>query len=255
MWPCTDEGSKLGTGMNNVAIIRRSKDAREEPAYTIPEAAHYLRLPEATLRSWVVGRPYPVKSGRRYFQPVILMPEPGLRLLSFINLVEAHVLSAIRREHRVALQKVRDAAGYFRRHMRSEHPFAEHKIETDGVDLFVRKLGNLINVSENGQLAMREVLDAHLKRIERDSAGHAVRLYVFTRNLNGDNGSQEPKVVCIDPAISFGRPVLSGTGIPTAVIANRYKAGESIDQLAADYGRQRPEIEDAIRCELPAEAA
>src|SRR5271169_6073906 len=169
--------------MKNAATNRRSMDAREEPAYTIPEAAHYLRLPVATMRSWVVGRAYPVKAGRRYFQPVILLPEPGVRLLSFVNLVEAHVLSAIRREHRVALQKVRNAAAYFRRDMHSEHPFAEHKIETDGVDLFVRKLGNLINVSENGQLAMREVLDAHLKRIERDPAGHAVRLYVFTRNL------------------------------------------------------------------------
>lgn len=47
-----------------------------------------------------------------------------------------------------------------------------------------------------------------------------------------------------------------GSGIPTAVIAERYKAGESIQDLAADYGRAPEEIEEAIRCELRlAEAA
>jgi uncharacterized protein (DUF433 family) len=55
--------------------------------------------------------------------------------------------------------------------------------------------------------------------------------------------------------VSFGRPVLAGTGIPTAVIAERYKAGESMDDLADDYGRRRLEIEEAIRCELSVEAA
>jgi uncharacterized protein (DUF433 family) len=49
--------------------------------------------------------------------------------------------------------------------------------------------------------------------------------------------------------------VLAGTGIPTAIVAERYKAGESIDELAEDYGRSRKEIEEAIRCELWLEAA
>lgn len=63
------------------------------------------------------------------------------------------------------------------------------------------------------------------------------------------HGRRAPAVV-IDPRISFGRPVLAGSGIPTAVIAEQYKAGESVDELADDYGRKRLEIEEAIRCEL-----
>jgi uncharacterized protein (DUF433 family) len=59
----------------------------------------------------------------------------------------------------------------------------------------------------------------------------------------------------IDPRIAFGRPVLVGTGIPTAVVAERYKAGESVDDLAGDYGRDRLEIEEALRCELDVAAA
>ena len=59
----------------------------------------------------------------------------------------------------------------------------------------------------------------------------------------------------IDPHVSFGRPVITGTGILTAVIAERYKAGEAIAELAEDYGRESLEIEEAIRCELTSRAA
>lgn len=38
-------------------------DRREQPAYPLAEAARYLKLPPATLRSWVAERPYP-KAGR-----------------------------------------------------------------------------------------------------------------------------------------------------------------------------------------------
>jgi len=76
-------------------------------------------------------------------------------------------------------------------------------------------------------------------------------LYPFTRKRDAN----EPRVIVIDPRRSFGRPVLVGTGIPTAIVAERYKAGETVDQLADDYGRARLEIEEAIRCELFLEAA
>lgn len=228
-----------------------SEDPREAPAYTLAEVSHYLNLPQATVRSWVVGRPYPVKSGQRYFQPVTVAPGRPFQGLSFLNLVEIHVLSAIRREYHVPLAKVRKAIAYLRREFGSQHPLAEHKIETDGRKIFVRWLGKLIGVSEEGQLAMPEIVDVYLKRIDWDSAGLARRLYPFTRKAE----LSEPKVIVMDPFVSFGRPVLVGTGIPTAIIAERFKAGETSDQLAHDYGRQRVEIEEAIRCELRVEAA
>lgn len=227
------------------------EDPRELPSYSVRETAHYLRIPVATVRSWVLGRWYPTGRGKRRFAPIISLPAPDRPLLSFVNIVETHVLDAIRREHNVPLHKVRTALDYLKRRLPSDHPLADQSFETDGSDLFIEKLGQLINVSREGQLAMRELLDAHLRRIQRDPSGLAVRLYLFTRK----GSSEEPRVVVIDPLVSFGKPVLAGTGVPTAVIAERYKAGESIDDLADDYGRQRSEIEEAIRCELEVEAA
>jgi uncharacterized protein (DUF433 family) len=119
------------------------------------------------------------------------------------------------------------------------------------MDLFVERYGQLINVTQQGQLAMRSVLRVYLSRIERDAAGVPIKLYLFTRRRSAD----EPKVIAMDPYVSFGRPVLAGTGIPTAIIAERYKAGESIEDLACDYERPPHDIEEALRCELATKAA
>jgi uncharacterized protein (DUF433 family) len=227
------------------------KSLEEKPAYSIAEASRYLSIPAATLRSWVAGRKYPTGSGPKFFRPIIQLPDDARAGLSFVNLVEAHVLDAIRRHHQLPLNKIREAIHYLRKHFSSKHPLAEQRFQTDGIDLFVNRLDQLINVTKSGQLALLEILKAHLHRIEHDASGTAVRLYPFTRKRD----LHEPKVVVIDPHISYGRPVLVGTGIPTAVVAERYKAGESIDELAEDYGRSRKEIEEAIRCELWLEAA
>ncbi len=179
------------------------------------------------------------------------LPQHRPPVLSFVNLVEVHVLDALRREHQIPLDQVRVAIDYLRRKLGVRHPLADQDLETDGLDIFVQKYGQLINITREGQLAIRQLLQAHLRRIDRDPSGLAVRLYPFTRKRLGE----EPKAVVIDPLIAFGRPVLAGTGIRTAIVADRYKGGESVDDLAKDYGRQRLEIEEAIRCELQRDAA
>jgi len=226
-------------------------DPRCLPAYRVVEAARYLNIPTSTLRSWVSGQQYQTQRGPQFFQPVIAPGAKKPPLLSFLNLVEAHVLDAIRREHGIPLPKIRIALDYVSRRFPSEHPLATQEFASDGLNLFIEKYGQLINISQAGQLAMREILEAYLQRIERDLLGLPCRLYPFTRK----GTPHEPRAVVIDPYVSFGRPVLTGTGVPTAVIADRYKAGECIESLADDYGRDRLEIEDAIRSELQVEAA
>jgi uncharacterized protein (DUF433 family) len=128
----------------------------------------------------------------------------------------------------------------------SKHPLAEHQFQTNGVDLFVEEYGELINVGTGGQLAMKEILEAYLTRVEHDPSGRAARLYPFIRLT----GTDQPKNVVINPYVSFGKPVITGTGLPTRVVAERFKAGDSIPQIAANYGRKEEEIDDAIRYEL-----
>src|SRR5713226_8557000 len=117
-------------------------DPRKVPTYGIAEAAHYLDIPVATLRSWVAGRAYPISGGKRFFQPIIDIADKKGKNLSCINLIEAHVLDAIRRrEHKIQLPKIRQAIAYLKREFHSKHPLADQQFETDGLDLFVQKYG------------------------------------------------------------------------------------------------------------------
>jgi uncharacterized protein (DUF433 family) len=241
---------------------QRSLDPRERPNYRLPEAAHYLRIPESTLRMWIFGQSYPTTSGRRVSRPLITVADVDPPRLSFLNMVEAHVLSAIRYQHGVQLPAVRRAVEYVRHEFGSRHPLAEEQFETDGVNLFVKRLDMLLDVSSLGQFAMREILSALLKRIDRDERGLALRLYPFSRRpvVAAREGAvpvlaNSPRFIVIDPRVGFGRPVLAGTGITTLTIAERFDAGESIEELATDYGRSHEEIEEAIRCELTRDAA
>src|ERR1035441_10090269 len=124
---------------------RESGDPRLSPAYPVAEAAHYLRMPEETLRSWVVGRLYPVAGRSKRSRPLIHLDDPNRQYLSFINLVEAHVLAAIRRHHGVKLPKIRKALDYVQRTLEVERPLIDENFQTDRLDLFVERYGELIS--------------------------------------------------------------------------------------------------------------
>jgi len=219
---------------------------RRTPAYPFIEAAHYLNMPVSTLRAWCIGQDYKVNGSTLRFRPLIELDGTRSEGLSFLNLVEAHVLAAIRRKHDIPLPKVRDALAFMQARMNSPRPLVERSFQTDGVSLFVEELSSLVNVTHEGQIEMKDLLMAHLHRIERDPAGLPIRLFPFTRT-----GTQEREApVQIDPTIAFGRPSLRGRAVPTAVLADRFKAGEPMTELASDFGVTVEVIEDAIRCEL-----
>ncbi len=218
------------------------KDIKEMPAYTVLEAAHYLSVPQATVRYW--------STGQGDYPPVIDIAQKSPAVLSFYNLIELHVLAATRRQHEVSMRKVKEAILYLKKNtsskMGEKHPLLSEQMLTDGLDLFIEQAGRLVSISQAGQTAIREALSAALQRIERNNHGIPIRLYPFTRT----DIRNAPAMVVIDPSLSAGRPVISGTGLATEIIAERYKAGESVQELADDYQRPQREIEEAIRCEL-----
>lgn len=231
--------------------IYGGKDPRDIPSYSALDAARYLNIPTATIRSWTVGYRYCVTDGKKLFRPLIeVIQEKPLRL-TFTNLIEVHVLRAIRQEHKIDLEKVRIALDYLSEQINIPHPLARQEFQTDGVDLFIERYGSLINASQEGEIILKDSLKAHLKRIEPDDSGLAIRLYPFTRPKEEDS----PRMVVIDPRISFGRLSIAGTGIPTDIIAERFYAGDSLEQIADDYECDVDKIAEAIRCETRPVAA
>jgi uncharacterized protein (DUF433 family) len=218
--------------------IYGGRDPRDIPAYSITSAASLVGIPETTLRSWVFGRTYATKTGPRRAAGLIKLPPSGQQCLSFTNLVEAHVLAAMRRKHELKLETVRRAVSYLKRESGQPHPLASETFRTNGVDLFVERYGHLVNASQDGQIAIREAIEASLDRVEYDK-GRAVRLFPV--------GPTARKSIEVDPRRAFGRPVIAGTGIPIAAVADRFRGGDSIEHLARDFGVDVVLIEDAVR--------
>lgn len=234
--------------------LYRSGHALAVPTYTIADASRYLRIPQATVRSWTAGRS--VKPSARRTpgnQPVILPAATAGARLSFLNLAELYVLDTLRRQYRLKLPEIRRAVAYLRRHFETDWPLAQQAMLTDGRSLFVElALGDkepaIVNASRNGQLEMRDIVALYLKRIDWDENGVASRLYplVGRRGVPSDS-----KAVVIDPRIAFGRPAVASIGVPAATIADRFAGGESIEELAEDYGAAPTDIQEAIRFALP----
>ena len=83
----------------------RGRDPREIPAYTLFDAVRYLHVrylhvPRRTIRNWAYGYPYGTNTGGRQHARPLIEPESGAgHDFSFFNLVELHVLAALRCEH------------------------------------------------------------------------------------------------------------------------------------------------------------
>jgi uncharacterized protein (DUF433 family) len=214
------------------------------PAYSVTDAARYLRMPVGTLRSWIDGRSYQTQEGQQQFASLIQRPSPNHPELSFANLVEAHVLRVIRENHQIKLDRVRTALDYLSSNLETDHPLIQHRFQTDGVDLFVDSMERLVNVTRSGQLAMKETLKFLLTRIEWDERGIASRLFPLIQT-EGD----ATKILCIDPRISFGKPTIVGTGIPTAAVADLYEAGEEVEDIAHEFSCTSDQVRTAIRFE------
>jgi uncharacterized protein (DUF433 family) len=204
----------------------------DTPAYSCLQAAHYVGVPSHTLRRWI-GE-----------DGLIRTPNPSA--LSFNNLAEAHILKAMRRVHGISLQGIRKALRELSELRRSDHPLLDETFETDGVDLCIRDQDAVINLSKRSQREFREFVSLYLHRVQRDDAGRVTRLYPFVVAEHAN----EPRNISISPTVSFGKPVLAGTGISTSVIVGRFNARDSVADLAREYQVEPAVLEDAIRWEM-----
>lgn len=223
-------------------------DLYDQPAYRASEAARILALPVGTVSAWCFGQDYRHGDGTpKRFRRVIEPAQLTQRELSFVNLCELHLLSVIRRHHGVKLAKVRQAIDFLRQELGVARPLATQKFLTNGVVLFVEHAGHLLNVSEQGQQALRADFESALARIEFSRDGNPVLLFPFTRNATLRD--EQPRSVVVDPARSFGRPVVAGAFVRTEVIEQRFRAGDTIAEMADDYGVPAATIEEALRFE------
>ena len=220
--------------MNALRPTEFWKDRLKLPAYGVSEAARYADIAGQTIRNWqkLSNRPAPL--GPR---------EPG-KALSYLQLIELAVVAAAR-ESGVPLWAIREAREYMRKQFGADFPFAQYRFKTDGKKLWIDYIdvigkngkGKLLEVSGKGQLAWSEIIGL-LRQFEYDKKlGLAVRWHVA--------GLNSP--VIIDPRIRFGAP--SVDGVPTRLLAARWSAGETPEEIADDFSMTERAVIAALEFE------
>ncbi len=210
------------------------------PAYSVAEAARYLGTNASTLRAWFDGRNYTATGEQRRSEPVLADRRSKGVPISFLDLVEAHVLLAIRRGYGIPLKHFRAAMDYLRTIDGDLHFLGHRDFFHDKKHLFVNLQDRLVSLSERGQTVDPDILKEGLRQLRYGVDGYAGQFFP-TR----DHERQES--IVLDPTVNFGRPCLARLAVGADAINARFVAGERLKDLAEDYGATFEEVEEAIR--------
>lgn len=227
--------------------IYGGSDPRNRAVYSVPEAARYLGIPTATLAYWVRGGLRKYKDKKFDYDPIIHPPDPQTYRLSFLNLVEAFCLRALRTVHDVKMRDIRAAIDYAEQEYKIDRLLVSPALRTGASQVLLDRVSELVNLGKGGQLAMRKVLEAHLQRIDFDETLPFI-LFPMPKSPRQDLD----RVIAINPRVQFGQPVLAKSAISTRVIAIRYGAGETEAEIAEDYDITVRDVEEAIIYEAAA---
>lgn len=219
-------------------------DYREKPRYGATEAARYIGggMKPATLRTWVSGRSYVAGGRERESLPLIQLPDPEARpvLLSFTNVVEAHVLNALRRVHGVQMHSVRAAIETAADELGVERLLIRRDLRTNGKGIFIRHLGELIDLSQRSQIVIEDVIVESLQAVAYGPDEIASRLFPRIPAHLGR------RVVAIDPLYASGRPFIPRRRVSVEVLVERLSEGEKLRDVARDYDLRVKEVRAAL---------
>lgn len=239
---------RVSTGRRNVAAT--ASDIRfDTPLYSVAEAARYLGVPYSTFASWRKGYAGGPR-GKRTAYPPVLPPEPGDTgaAIPFISLAEGMVLAAIRRTG-VPMQRIRPALLALREEIGVAHALASKRLYSDGAELlydFAERHAEPMDagptkdlvVLRSGQRVFTDVVSDYLQRIEYAKDGYARLLHL--------PGYRRGQVVA-DPTRSFGQPVFTHGAARVSDVLDRFQAGDSLEDLAEEFGVPIADLEDALR--------
>jgi uncharacterized protein (DUF433 family) len=208
------------------------------PIFTLRETAGYLGVPKSTVHWWTHpragGRPLITRVGSHGRQATV----------PFIGFAEAFVLSSFRRAG-VPLQRIRPALEVLDQEIGIEHALASERLYTDGAEVLfdfatksdAQEVMELV-VVRTRQHQFSEVVKRYLKRIRYAGDGWAasVRLAIY----------QNAEVV-VDPKVAFGLPLVIQGGARVEDLVDRFQAGDSLADIAADFDVPGDQVEDVIR--------
>jgi uncharacterized protein (DUF433 family) len=209
--------------------------------YTFQEAARLTGIKSGELRRWLRG----YATEKTSMPPLWETELAGADLdgLSFHDLLEVRFVKAFR-QHGVSLQTIRVAARHAREMFDSPYPFTCHRFQTDGKTIFGEAM------RESGELDM---MDLHQKQFVFEKI---IRPFLYEGiEFGADERASrwfptKNRKVVLDPAIAFGKPIVTDIGIRTDILFEAWLAeGKDRQRVARQFEVPLDAVDAAIRFE------
>jgi uncharacterized protein (DUF433 family) len=217
-------------------------DLLATPVYGMAQVDRVLGLHPGTAERWIDGY---TRSGRHY-PPVVRLEATGADIVTWGEFSETRLLAEYRGAG-VPMYRMRPAVDRLRERLGFLYPLAHAAVwlEPQGREIVERvqeevKLERRLQlvVVRNGQLVLTLPAEQFIESVDFDGREVIQRIRPIPTLHH----------VVFDPLRQFGEPVVRS--VPTAVIAEQYRAGDSIALIADAYTLSEEQVEQAIRYEL-----
>jgi uncharacterized protein (DUF433 family) len=196
-----------------------------------------------TISRWLRGYDYKTGEGIVRHSGPLWSPdyvnEDDTIELSFRDLIELRFVKAFR-DAGLSLPTIRECFERAVAAVKDPRPFSTQRFRTDGKTIFLEIThevheGELVDLRRR-QYAFHRFIEPSLQGLEFD-ADVLARWFPL--------GSSSKSIV-VDPARSFGRPVVDETGVPTEVLSDAVDAEGSVERVAKLYRVSPAAVRDAL---------
>ena len=213
--------------------------------YSMAEAARLTKVSVRNLRRWARGYTYTYHGKERYSPPIIgtgLDQREDDPIFEFRDIMEVRFLSAFRQAG-VSWPTIRRVANKVHQHIKHTHPFATRVFRTDGRHILLELISKdekdhrLVNIISD-QYEWDRVVAALLvaEKVEFSDASEPIRWWPLGPH----------RQVVVDPARSFGAPIVPHEGVQTYVLARAQALENDVDFVAHWYNVEPDAVRDAI---------
>ena len=213
----------------------------ERPVYGMAQVDRLLGLHPGTALRWIDG----YERGGRWYEPVVRLESTGDTIVTWGEFSEARLLAEFRTAG-VPMARMRPVVERLRDELGVSYPLAMARpwLEPLGRELVARMQLEAgldrrlaLVVLRNGQLVLSQGTEAFVDAVTFEDG--AARIIRPDRRFDQ---------VVFDPLRHFGEPIVRS--VPTAVVAEQYRAGDSIEMIADLNSLTTEQVEQAIRYEL-----
>lgn len=213
--------------------------------FTEAEASRLLRVPQRTLNYWLEGGE---RRGKVY-PPVIRVQPTKRNVVTWAEFIEAGLLREYRRTHNVPMGELRAFIDLVRRRYGVPYPLADRRPYVGGRDLLVEAQNEsrldpefCLVAEVRGQYVLTPPADSFFKRV------------TWHEDIAAEWRPHDDPLspVRMNPEIRFGLPAVAG--ISTEALWEHDQAGESVDEIAAEFDLPGETVRWALAYETSARA-